>query len=168
MVLTVLIGGHIDWEVKGTVQAVSEILGVGVSTIYKYRKTSPVQFETPKRKKRSDALTEQKWWGHATTVMDNFWERHCDEVPDADNPAEKHDFSSKENHKFVEIDGNPEHSKRVCLGTQCPVLFVGKCLINVFICVQAMLVSSMQNGMPMDAMPSCTGCSAKRSLSGLN
>ena len=50
LVLTVLIGGEIDWEVKGTVQAVSEILGVGVSTVYKYRKTSPVQFETPKRK----------------------------------------------------------------------------------------------------------------------
>ena len=84
--------------------------------------------------------------GYATTVMDNFWERHCDEVPDADSPAEKHNFSSKENHKFVEIDGNPEHSKRVCLDMQCPVLFVRKCLINIFICVQAMLVSGNAHG----------------------
>ena len=56
--------------------------------------------------------------GHTHLVaMDTFWKMNCDESPNADDPAEKHDFTLPVNHQFVPLPDNPEKTKRVCVGT---------------------------------------------------
>ena len=116
--LTLCIGGDkIDWNIPGSVNTVCELLGVGKSSVYEYRKVKELKFKPHGRKRRRTALDQMPWWDHASAVMETFWEENCDEVPDADNPAEKHDFTVKENHRFDPLPGNPDVTKRVCVGT---------------------------------------------------
>ena len=117
-VLTIVIGGNnIDWKIPQSVASVCDILGVGKTTVYEYRNATTMDYKPPKRQRRSDALKEQVWWPQASCVMDTFWESNCDESPNADDPAEKHDFTSPANHTFVPLEDNPEKKRRVCVGT---------------------------------------------------
>ena len=117
-VLKILItGNNIDWKIPNSVGHVCDILGVGRSTVFEYRKATSIDYKPPNRKRRSDALEEQLWWPQASCAMDTFWEMNCDESPNADDPAEKHDFTLLVNHQFVPLPENPEKTKRVCVGT---------------------------------------------------
>ena len=90
---------YCDWWGKyrlalpSSVQTVCELLGVKKSTVYKYRKQKDIKYVQPKRQRRSDALDRQPWWPQASALLDTFWELNCDESPNTDDPAEKHDFS---------------------------------------------------------------------------
>ena len=119
-VLGILLGGgNIDWELAKSVEHVCDILGLGKTTVYGYRKRTEFSYKQPKRQRRSDALEEQVWWPHAKCVMNTFWERNSDDSPTAGDPAVKHNFDSPTNHKFVEVEGNPEKKKRICVGNAC-------------------------------------------------
>ena len=68
-ILKVLLGGsNINWELKGSVEAVSDILNIAISTVYKYR-NEVVEFVAKKRKRRSDALDNQNWWPEAIGIL---------------------------------------------------------------------------------------------------
>ena len=72
---------------------------------------------------------QQPWWDHAYAVMETFWEENCDEVPDADNPAEKHDFTGISNHRYYSLPDDPDVTKRVCVGT-CGFVIVNLSNVN--------------------------------------
>ena len=73
--------------------------------------------------------------------MNTFWERNCDDSPNADD----HNFDSPTNHKFVEVEGNPE-KKRICVGN----------------------ASCKQNGMQVGAIRLCIGFFVNNSRNGSN
>ena len=115
-VLSICIGGeNIEWDTENSVNTVCELLGVGKTTVYRHRKGTNLT-KPASRKRRSDALNQQPWWDHASAVMDTFWEENCDEVPDADNPAELHDFSDKLNHRYDPLPDKRDVTQRVCVG----------------------------------------------------
>ena len=121
-VLQILVGGdNIDWSLPQSVQSVCEILGLGKTTVYAYRKAESTQYKTPKRQRRSDALDQKVWWPQAEAVMATFWERNCDESPDANDPAHKHDFTQTSNPRFDPLPNNPEVTKRNCVGHSCQI-----------------------------------------------
>ena len=116
-VLGIVIGGeNIDWQLPSSVQTVCELLGVKKSTVYKYRKQTDIKYVQPKRQRRSDALDRQPWWPQASALLDTFWELNCDESPNADDPAEKHDFTCAKNHRYDPVPDNPRKTHRVCVG----------------------------------------------------
>ena len=116
-VLGIVIGGeNIDWQLPSSVQTVCELLGVKKTTVYKYRKQKDIKYVQPKRQRRSDALDRQPWWPQASALLDTFWELNCDESPNADDPAEKHDFSCANNHRYDPVPDNPGKTHRVCVG----------------------------------------------------
>ena len=50
-VLTIVIGGNnIDWKIPQSVASVCDILGVGKTTVYKYRKATTMDCKPPKPK----------------------------------------------------------------------------------------------------------------------
>ena len=51
--------------------------------------------------------------------MDTCWELNCDESPNADDPAEKHDFTAPQNYRFVPLPHNPAKKSRICLTDAC-------------------------------------------------
>ena len=115
-VLSICIGGeNIEWDTENSVNTVCELLGVGKTTVYRHRKGTNLT-KPASRKRRSDALNQQPWWDHASAVMDTLWEENCDEVPDADDPAELHDFSDKANHRYDPLPDKPDVTQRVCVG----------------------------------------------------
>ena len=117
-VMSICIGGNnIDWTMVDSVKIVCDLLGIGKTSVCKYRKLRDLAYAPPKRKQRSNALDQQPWWDHAYAVMETFYEDNCDEVPDADDPAEKHDFRDKFNHRYDSLPDNPDVTKRVCIGT---------------------------------------------------
>ena len=122
-VMSICIGGNsIDWSITDSVKTVCEVLGVCKSSVYEYRKVTELVYVPPKRKRRTNALDQQPWWDHANAVLETFWEENCDEVPDADDPAQKHDFSDKLNHRYEPVPGNPDATKRVCVGMCASVI----------------------------------------------
>ena len=107
------------------------------------------------------------WWDHASAVMETFWEENCDEVPDADNPAEKHDYTAKENHRFDSLPDNPDVTKRVCVGTWSFPILVHyitrwRYMFHMLrMCVQVPPAESMPNGMLVVAILQCIDCSCR-------
>ena len=87
--------------------------------MYEYHKRTEFSYKEPRQQRRSDALEEQVWWPHAKCVMNNFWERNCDESPNAGAAATKHNFDFPTNHKFVPVEGSPEKKARICVGHAC-------------------------------------------------
>ena len=115
-VLSICIGGeNIEWDTENSVNTVCELLGVGKTTVYRHRKGTNLT-KPASRRRRSDALNQQPWWDYASAVTDTFWEENCDEVPDADDPAELHDFSDKANHRYDPLPDKPDVTQRVCVG----------------------------------------------------
>ena len=92
-----------------SVQTVCELLGVKKSTVDKYRKQKDIKYVQRKRQGRSDALDRHPWWPQAAALLETFWELNCDESPNADNPAEKHDFiiTCANNHRYDPVPDNP-------------------------------------------------------------
>ena len=113
----IVIGGeNIDWQLPSRVQTVCELLGVKKTTVYKYRKQKYIKYVQPKRQRRSDALARQPWWPQASALLDTFWELNCDKSPNADDPAEKHNFSCANNHRYDPVPDNPGKMHQVCVG----------------------------------------------------
>ena len=112
-----------------SVKTVCDLLGIGKTSVHEYRKLQGLAYAPPKRKQRSNALDQQPWWDHAYAVMETFWEENCDEVPDADDPAEKHDFTKKSNHRYDSLPDNPDVTMRVCVGT-CGFVIVNLTNVN--------------------------------------
>jgi len=164
--LTLCIGGDkIDWNIPGSVNTVFELLGVGKSSVYEYRKVKELKFKPHDRKRRRTALDQMPWWDHASAVMETFWEENCDEVPDADNPAEKHDYTVKENHRFDSLPDNPDVTKRVCVRGHFQSWYTtkhagGTCFM-LRMCVQVPPAESMPNGMLVVAILQCIDCSCR-------
>jgi len=118
-ILKVLLGGsNINWELKGSVEAVSDILNIAISTVYKYR-NEVVEFVAKKRKRRSDALDNQNWWPEAIGILQQFWRQHSDESPIFNDVAYIHNYDSPANHEFHPVPGKPAQTHRVCIGTAC-------------------------------------------------
>jgi len=117
--MKILLGGsNIDWDLKGSAEAVSLMLGVACSTVYKYR-NEPVEFVAKKRKRRSDALDNQNWWPEAVDIMKQFWRQHSDESPIFNDVAYLHNYDNPESHAFHPVPGKPNQKHRVCVGTAC-------------------------------------------------
>ena len=51
-------GGNVDWYLAKSVDHVCDILGLGKSTVYDYRKRTEFSYKEPKRQRRRDALEE--------------------------------------------------------------------------------------------------------------
>ena len=75
------------------------------------------------------------WWPHTKCVMNTFWERNCDDSPTAGDPAVKHNFDSPANHKFVEVEGNPEKKKRIRVGNACESHIHGMQVGEIRLCI---------------------------------
>ena len=121
-VLKILVrGDNIDWSLPQSVQSVCDRLGLGKSTVYAYRKAETTQYKTPKRQRRNDALDQKVWWPQEEAVMATFWERNCDESPDANDPAHKHNLNREATTDSIPYPDNPEVTKRVCVGHSCQI-----------------------------------------------
>ena len=63
---------------------------------------------------------------HACAVMEMFWEENCKKVPNANDPAEMHDFTDKANHTNDSLPDNPDVTKE----SLCLHMFSSNCTLH--------------------------------------
>lgn len=94
-------------------------VGVGQTTVYKYKKVQEIEFSKRNRKRRSDANDRQPWWPKALRIFEEFWKVNSDESPIVNDVSWEHDETDRAHHALVPIPEKPGLMERICVGGHC-------------------------------------------------